>query len=96
MGGDGELGTICQPTVVLATRPHKPMSGRPVFVPTAGFCPRSWLCVSALFKEPVGVFGFKKEKLFLSSSPSVSSFLLVVPIPLLAHQPAVSSPRRLI
>lgn len=59
------------------------------FVPTSGVSLHSCLPASLLCKEPVGIFGFKKEKLFLSSSPSVISFLLVVPILHLARQPGV-------
>lgn len=37
--------------------------------------------------EPMGIVGFKAEKLFLSPSPSVVSFLLVVRSLPLAHRP---------
>lgn len=39
------------------------------------------------YTEPVGIVGFKAEKLFLSPSPSVISFLLVVRSLPLAHRP---------
>lgn len=84
--GSGEGGRWSpQP---LPTRPHTPVPSLPAFVPTSGISLHSSLLL-LLCKEPVGIFGFKKEKLFLSSSPLVISFLLVVPILHLARQPGV-------
>lgn len=84
MGGDA-----CQPPTAPQTQPHTPAPSLPAFVPTSGFSPCYCPPASLLCKEPVGIFGFKKEKLFLSSSSSVISLLLVVLILHLARQPGV-------
>lgn len=83
-GGDKEPRDHCQPP----GSAHSPAAS----VPSACPCPLlaapcSCLRVSLLCEEPIGISGFKKEKLFLSSSPSVISFLLEVRILHLAHQP---------
>ena len=76
-GGDGELGDATSP-------PHPRPASLPV--PTEA-SPHTPVCGSPLCMEPIGIFGFKKAKLFLSPSPSVISFLLVVRILPLALQP---------
>lgn len=64
-------------------------------VPPACLCPLGLLptLLSVVLHremEPIGISGFKKEELFLSPSPSVISFFLVLWILHLALQPGRS------